>query len=498
MGYYLKSDIDKVAGVARLEDFLPGEIRKAGNRLMGKCPECGSSQMKVSDNSKHRNIHCFKCGFHKEGVFSVVMYYENLEFPQAVKFVADRYSISIETEQEHRERLMKDKEVSMEDSFCMQQLRGSGLTLEDVTAKVRTPDGKDFMFVQTFRKGTMDHYGNISADGDDMLIHYYSLYGSPIKVPTRGAAGGLKDYVRARWSLPEAHKNREGKPAKYGTMWGATARFFFPGKILEAFSEKREIPTLVIQEGEKKAVKACKHGVWSIGIQGIYNIGNKDEGLISDLQYLVKECKVRKIVLMFDSDWNDLSKNLKPGDHIDMRPSSFARAAIKFRDYVGTLNYSGLNVDIYFGHINDNEAGDKGIDDLLCNKLKGKEDLLAGDLDQAMGSVQGVGEYVSAHKISVLSDIQIMNFWNLRDKDKFFSIHADRIKDLDRVIFGRVLYVRNDKGKFVKSTMAGSDKDFWSVSYNDKGKKEVDFSVRAASSFVEANGFALTKAPELG
>ncbi|MBD5386674.1 DUF3854 domain-containing protein [bacterium] len=497
MSYYLKSDIDKVKNVARLEDFVPGDIKRVSNRLMGKCPECGADKLQITDNSKYCNIHCFKCGFSKSGVFNVVQYFENIDFPQSVKFVADRYSIPIETEQEHRKRLMKDKEVSMEDSFCMQQLRGSGLTLEDVTAKVRTPDGKDWMYVQTFRRGTMDPYGKTSSDEDDMLIYYYNLYGSPMKVATRGAAGGLRDYVRPRWAIPEAHKDKEGKPAKYGNIRGATARFYFPGKILEAFAEKTEIPTLIIQEGEKKAEKACKHGVWSIGIQGIYNIGNKEEGLISDLQYLVKDCKIKRIVLLFDSDWNDLSRNIQPGDAIDMRPGSFARAAIKFRDYVGTLNYAGLNVDIYFGHINDNEAGDKGIDDLLCNTLRGKEELLAKDIYNTMGSVQGVGEYVSIHKISVLSDIQIMNFWDLRDKDKFFRIHADRLKDLDRVMFGRVLYVKNDKGIFEKSTMAGCEKDFWHVSYNDKNKKEVEFYAMDAVSFVGANGFARVMAPEL-
>lgn len=498
MAYYQKSDIDKVRSTARLEDFIPGEIKRIGNRRCATCPECASNKMQVTDNAKFRNIHCFKCGFHKDGVFEVVMHYQNLQFPEAVKLVADRYAIPIESEQEHRRRLIRENEISLEDSFLMQQLRGSGLTLEDVSARVRTPDGKDWMTVQTFRRGTMDALGNVSDNEDDMLIFYYNLYGSPMKVATRGAAGGLKDYVRARWSLPQAHKGKDGKPGKYGTIRGATARFYFPGKIIEAFAEKREIPTLIIQEGEKKAEKACKHGIPSIAIQGIYNIGNKDEGLIADLQYLVKDCNVKRIVLMFDSDWNDLSRNLNPGDSVDSRPSSFARAAIKFRDYVGTLNYSGLGVDIYFGHINVNEAGDKGIDDLLCNTLKGREELLEDDITQAMGSVQGIGEYVSIHKISVLSDIQIFNFWNLRDKTAFFRTHASRLKGLGRFMFGRVLYVENEPGVFEKSTMSGSDRDFWDVSFNDKNKKEISFIPRAAISLLEANGYARVMAPELG
>ena len=35
------------------------------------------------------------------------------------------------------------------------------------------------------------------------------------------------------------------------------------------YKEKEQIPILYIQEGEKKAEKACKHGVLQIAVSGI-------------------------------------------------------------------------------------------------------------------------------------------------------------------------------------------------------------------------------------
>ena len=42
------------------------------------------------------------------------------------------------------------------------------------------------------------------------------------------------------------------------------------------------------------------------------------------------------------------------------------------------LKNRGVMVEIFIGHINKNDEGDKGLDDLLANKLSGHEEELAG------------------------------------------------------------------------------------------------------------------------
>ena len=42
-----------------------------------------------------------------------------------------------------------------------------------------------------------------------------------------------------------------------------------------------------------------------------------------------------------------------------------------------TLKNRNIYVEIFIGHIQKNKAGDKGLDDLLANSLKGHEEELA-------------------------------------------------------------------------------------------------------------------------
>ena len=491
--FYDKYDIAKVRQAAMVADFVPGEHIRKGTKTLGRCPGCGKNTLNITDNQRFHNVRCFDCGFYLDGPFNVIQHYQNVTFPEAVRIAADRYGIPVKTVAEKRREEMAGRVRDIKDSFCMAQLTASGLTLDDVTAKVRTKDGREWEYVPTFTPGTIDYSGQVEPLADDMLIHYYDLDGRRMKV--KNGKSSL-DYIRPRWSLPEAHKGKDGKAGKYGNIKGSTARIYIPQLIRDSYQEERTIDTLVIQEGEKKAEKACKHGIPSVAIQGIYNIGTRDQGLINDIQLLVKKCKIKQILLLFDSDWDNLSRNLQPGDHIDQRPKSFARAACKFRTYIDSLNYAGLSVDIYFGHINENANDDKGIDDLLCNSLLGSEDSLASDITDALGSVQGAGQYVTVHKISVLSDLQIYNFWDLRDKEAFFRRHADSIRGLGKVRFSRVLYIEDENGKYSQASEAGTDKKIWNAYLDEKDKKQIEFFPRAALEFAQDNGFALVRSAD--
>lgn len=491
---YDKHDIAKVRQAAHIADFIPGETIRKGTKTLAKCPTCNEHTLQVTDNLRFHNCHCFKCGFHLDGAFNVIEHFQSVTFPEAVRIAALRYGIPLKSIQEKRKEEMQSRVSEFKESFCAKQLEASGLTLEDVTARVRTRDGRDWEYLPTFSPGTVDYNGNVEDLADDMLIHYFDLEGRRMKVNAK--SGKSLDYVRPRWSMPEAHKGKDGKAGKYGNIKGATARIYITQLIRTAYQEGRELPLLVIQEGEKKAEKACKHGIPSVAIQGIYNIGTKDTGLINDIQLIVKKCKVRKLLLLFDADWDDLSRNLQPGDEIDQRPKSFARAACKFKTYVDSLNYAGLSVDIYFGHINANDNDDKGIDDLLCGTLRGREESLADDITAAVGSVSGEGEFVTVHKISLLSDIQILNFWALRDKEEFFARHHQRIKGLGKIRFSRVLYIEDDEGSFRQASQSGTDKKIWNVFRDEKDKKQIEFFPRAALEFAQENGFALVRSTD--
>lgn len=493
---YSESDIERIRRAADIRQFVP-DLHGRGTTLYCTCPKCGATGkgkgLLVTHKSNIDIAKCFKCDFTLNGAIDAVMYFEKLKFPDAVKFVADRCGIYLQTESEKRADNRKKIRKRIEDTFVAQQLEASGLTLSDVIAQVKSSDAAHTVYeTSPFQKGGIDALWNTNPNDDEMLIHYYDLWGQHVQYASKGAAGRLKDYVRVRWSNPELHLDQAGRPIKYQTPKGAQTKFYIPQYIRALFQQARPIDTLIIQEGEKKAEKACKHHIPSIGIQGIYNIGNEQSGLIKDLQYLVQTCHIRNLVLMFDSDWDHLHHNISPGDHIDQRPNQFAKAVIKFKQYILTMHNLGISVDVYFGHIKENESQDKGIDDLLVNTLAGKEDSLKEDIERTLFSHDGHGQYVDIFKISTKSDFQIRDYWMLNDRDAFFERHAPRLNDVQSFRFGSVSYHMED-GKAVRSTRYSNEREFWTYETNDKGQEKAGFLYEEALSFINENGFRLVR-----
>lgn len=502
MGTLSKSCKEKLNSVPLHQ--LIGGLEGSGMTKFGKCPKCGKEgKLKgkhvglhvVDDEVRNRHfLKCQSCDFKAGGgTINTMMVYSGITFMEACEKIANQTGIQLEFDNQatkktsSRSRQHKDETGS----FCHRQLEASGLTYDDVKAKVFV--GNDECTVSPFRRGALDPFtGKIDEYADEMLILYYDLEGRRRKcVPLKNKSREV-DYSRVRWSNPEAHKDRHDKPIKYQTIAGSKSELYIPQYIRSLYKSRQKIETLFIQEGEKKAEKACKHGIPSIAIQGIGNIGREKDGLPDEIQYLVKACSVKNIVLLMDSDWNDLKTNLREDDIVEERPANFARALIKFRKYVATLALCGLHVDIWFAHINKNEAGDKGIDDLLVNTLKGSEHILNEDIKTAMIAHDGKAEHIDIINVTSFSDSKIRSLWHLDNKDDFFQRHSDRLLSLKSFKFGNAFYKVQD-GNISTATEFGTGGNFWSVSYDNKGKKKVSINLLDMLSFLTANGFRTVK-----
>lgn len=497
---YSKASVDKIKAVT-LNQFFPWADNK-GNKYYCQCPACkGEGKVKSKwqgltitvDPAKGKNrADCYKCGFKANGPVQMYAFLHNLDckrdYPEIIKGIAEELGISIEEESEAKPKQLAGKPIP--GSFAYRQLKESGLTVADITAVVE--DGDKLVEIPVFQKGSLNvATGAVDHADDEMLILYYDLNGRRKKYMPKGARSAVRerDYTRVRWSNPDAHLDKNEKPIKYQTPSGAHADIYIPQKIREAYKSRQQFETLIVQEGEKKAEKACKHGLMSVGIQGIFNIGTVDSGLPKEIQYIAQNCGVRNIVLMFDSDWQDLNKNLDNDDEVDERPNLFSKAAIKFRLFVKTLHQIGIHVNIWFGHVNKNNADAKGIDDLLCsNLLEGEEDKLKKDLEVAMAEPSGIGEFLSVHNISTASDFQIRDFWKLNYKDHFFEQHKERLLKLSSFKFGKVIYNVVDN-EFKQASEYGSGNEFWYITQNDKGDRKVNMSIIDTKSFLEGNGF---------
>ncbi|MBD5318702.1 MAG: hypothetical protein HDS09_05515 [Bacteroides sp.] len=481
---YDRHTVDNVKKVADIRDYIPGCTRKA--EQMVECPFCHSKKMSVVHKGDKNFAHCFSCGKSIPNAIDAVMTYEGLEWLPALESVAQRSGIPIVPLEQIRMNRISDNGKSP-DSFCSQQLAASGLTQDDVCAKIIDSTGREDFFV-TFRKGGIDPPFSPNSSDDEMLIYYFGLDGRQKSFVPRGNGGRAKPYFRVRWSNPAAHTDADGKATKYKTPAGAPSQVYIPQFIRTKYQAGEHIETLFLQEGEKKAEKACKHGIPSIGIQGINNFGTAKDGLLQDIQYIVKECAVKNVVLLMDSDWEDLHKNIISGDSITKRPNSFSKAVIKFKMFIRSLSTLGFDADVWWGHVNLNDGGDKGIDDLLCNSLLGHEDELLVSIDEAMHAHNGQSKWVNIHKITSVTDKQIEDFWLLNDDQAFYERHAARLSGVETFKIKNIRYKVED-GRLVQVNRYSSDVDIWAIELDSKEREKVIFNTLETFEFLKANGF---------
>lgn len=487
MNKYSEFEVQKVRE-ADIRLFVRGADELKSKTEMD-CPFCGAKKkFTVLHKGKYNYAKCWVCQEGFSGPLEAYAYLQGLDikrdYVKCIEGVAAMASIPITPEATIRKAKVKEEKSKVQKTFTHQQLESSGITVEDVMATV-VEKGQELTMCP-FQPGTVKQ-GLPVRQGGDMLIFYYDLYGNPVQYTQKGSRT-LRNYVRVRYANPDLHTNDKGDPIKYQSPAGSTSPVYVPEVMRKLFKNKTHVETLFLQEGEKKAEKACKHGMYSLGLQGIANIGNKENGLIQDIQNFVQRCTVRNIVLIMDSDWNDLSRNIRVGERADMRPHTFACAVTKFKQYIRTFRNVEVDVDTWWGHVNVNENGDKGVDDLLVGSLKGREDELMKDINYAMNSHDGKGKWFDIHKITTISDAKIRDFWSLNDWPAFFEIHKDRLIDVPSFRLGSIRYKIED-GKLVRNGSYSSDVDIFSIEKDSKDNDKVQLSYTETFRFLAASGF---------
>ena len=89
--------IDQVVAAADMVEVVGQytELRKAGANFSGRCPFHGERTPSFSVNPGEKLYYCFGCGA-GGNLIGFVMEKENLDFPAAVEYLADKYGIALE------------------------------------------------------------------------------------------------------------------------------------------------------------------------------------------------------------------------------------------------------------------------------------------------------------------------------------------------------------------------------------------------------------------
>lgn len=236
---------------------------------------------------------------------------------------------------------------------------------------------------------------------------------------------GLKTYQKGRKELPYVRTRlhpdqcKKGLP-KYLTPRGAGTQIFFPPQILAAYQEKRSIKTLIVTEGEFKAFKACMHGLYCVGTQGIHNTHELDEKgnkiLNTELAELIRACQVKNVILLLDNDC--LTVEYEEDKDLFKRPNSFYSAVRNFREYS-----KPFDCDVYFAHPK-TELTSKGLDDLLCD-YKGQEIAIGDDLL----SLKQNADYFTILNVTDKSLTKIKAHFAITNVDNFYQEYESVIGD---------------------------------------------------------------------
>lgn len=459
---------------SRLLDVIRSHVtlqESSDGKWEGSCPMChAAAGFSYSD---HKHIYkCTKCNWSGTSSTQFIRETQNAAWPEVLRQLADIFNVQLPPEQQDRSSA---SEVG--GSFCKRMLADIGLTEKDTAARVyvksddeKTGDGlydevsNEIHEVYTFRPGTVDNFGNLKQDGDDVIIRYYDLDGKPVmfeREDTKRRKIESRQYFRVRWQWPMNHQDKDGKPFKYCSPRGSGTPIYIPQYIRTLYQQRTELPRLYIQEGEKKAEKACKHGIPSVAISGIMNLTDK-KALSEDLIRIIRDCHVREVIFMMDSDWQELSHSKKINEDIEKRPRNFFYAARQFKDHMlGLKENAGIYVEPIIGHVV-SHGGDKGIDDLLANTLKGEENKLLIDLESTLNRQRNMrGMYCELFKIGMWTEHKLAELWGLDDIHTFCSLHKEELRLLPEFKYKNHRWKLDENGDPVTAEPFDEASKFW-------------------------------------
>lgn len=92
--------IDRISDSADIVDVISQfvDLKQRGSNYFGLCPFHGEKTASFSVAPSKQIYHCFGCGV-GGNVFSFVMEYQKVPFPESIKILAERYNIPIEVEE---------------------------------------------------------------------------------------------------------------------------------------------------------------------------------------------------------------------------------------------------------------------------------------------------------------------------------------------------------------------------------------------------------------
>ncbi|HLB32846.1 MAG: DNA primase [Verrucomicrobia bacterium RIFCSPHIGHO2_12_FULL_41_10] len=307
-----QESIERVAAandiVAVIESYFP--LKRAGTSFRALCPFHREKSPSFHVNPARQSFHCFGCGA-GGGVFRFVMDYEHVDFPTAVRRLAQRSGVVLIEESDPREESSRN-----ERSRLMELHRKVALWFHHNL--LRSPEAahaRSYLKERGFTKeiavawklgyapagwGTMRAWGEREKFSRADLIS-----GGLLSSPNQGEA---YDRFRDRLMFPICNDygevigfsgralSKEGEGAKY--LNSPETPIFSKGRILFGLDKSKrfliETGEAILMEGQIDLIAAFEHGCKNV-------VAPQGTAFTEDQARLLKRF-VERVILCFDSD----------------------------------------------------------------------------------------------------------------------------------------------------------------------------------------------------
>ena len=216
MGRISDEDVQRVRDATDLISLISERIvlRQKGRLFWGLCPFHGEKTPSLKVDPGTQLWHCFGCGRGGDA-FGFVIESDHVDFPDAVRLLADRARIDIVEEaggapRGRKERLMAVSEEAAE--FYQRMLTGS--------RDAGPTKAREYLAARGFGSGVAKTWGLGYAPGHSALVRHLTAKGFSAdelvdaNLAVRGDSGGLKDRFYERVMFPIS--DLQGRPIAFG------------------------------------------------------------------------------------------------------------------------------------------------------------------------------------------------------------------------------------------------------------------------------------------
>ena len=312
-GFFSTATLEQVRAASDIVDvigaYLP--LKRAGANFVALCPFHKEKTPSFNVHPHRQIFHCFGC--HKGGdVFTFVREYENIDFPEAVRRLAERAKIPLEFEQnagEQQARSVKEKLLQIHEQIAQRwqsalDNEASGQIARDYLAKRGVPAEARKLFRLGYAPEAWDDTVNwAKSKGHDLLLvekaglilsknggeHYYDRFRGRLMFPICDEQGRVIGFSGRVLSGDE-------KSAKY--VNSPETPIFTKSKVFFGLDKSKrallDVGCAVVCEGQLDLI-AC----FMAGVQNV--VAPQGTALTPD-HIRILQRYVGEVVLCFDSD----------------------------------------------------------------------------------------------------------------------------------------------------------------------------------------------------